>query len=117
VLVLAFAVMPLQGIAATLVVLLCHGDAQTHAMHVTGGSHEHGAGNAAHEHKHQAAASSQDEGSTGNASYHLCCNLTASAPPAAAAPDAPLDFQVQTFVLAPLHDLFIPDRPQRPPLV
>jgi hypothetical protein len=115
VLVLAFAVMPLQGIAATLAVLLCHGEAQMHATHATGGGHEHGAGHAAHEHD-QAAAGGHDDSSTGNASYHLCCNLAASAPPAAVTPGALLDFQVQIFGPAPLHDLFIPDRPQRPPL-
>jgi hypothetical protein len=116
VLFLALAVMPLQGFAVALSVLLCHGDAQMHAMHVTGGSHEHGADDAGHEHGPQAAAGSHDDGSTGNASYHLCCNLTASAPPVAVTPGAAPDFRVESFVPAPLHDLFIPDRPQRPPL-
>ena len=116
VLVLAFAVMPLQGLAATLTILLCHGDAQTHGMHVGGNGHEHGAGEARHDHPHPAAAGNHDDESTGNSAYHLCCNLTASAPPAATVPAALPDFPAQAFTPAPLHDLFIPDRPQRPPL-
>lgn len=113
VLVLAFVAMPLQGIAATLTVLLCHGDTQVHAMHATGG-HEHGA-DAGQSHEHQSPGSHNDD-STGNSSYHLCCNLTASAPPVATVAAALPDFPAQAFAPAPLHDLFIPDRPQRPPL-
>jgi hypothetical protein len=117
VLVMALAMMPLQGVAATLTVLLCHGDAQMHAVHATGGDHGHDTGDAAHEHGHHAAAGGHDDGSGGNGSYHLCCNLSASAPPATAIPPALTDFPVRVFAPVPMQDLFIPDRPQRPPLV
>lgn len=110
---LALAVMPMQGIAGVLTVLLCHGDAQAHSMHASG-AHEHDAEDAGHEHEHQAGG--QEDNSTGKFSNHLCCNLTASAPPVVTFTPAPPDFPVQAFAPAPLHDLFIPDRPQRPPL-
>jgi hypothetical protein len=109
VLAVAIAVMPVQGIAATLTVLICHGDAQAHATHQAAGhehqeshSHDHGAGN--------------DEGAATGNSYHLCCNLTASAPPSFTINTAPPHFSVQALVPDPLHDLFDPEQPQRPPL-
>lgn len=107
VLVLALTVMPLQGVAATLSVLLCHGDAQAHAMHDQG-SHDHGA----------PQDDRQDEGgTTGNSSaYHLCCNITASASSIVTLPASLPDFPVRAFAPDPLHDLYVPDRPQRPPL-
>lgn len=105
-LVLALAVMPLQGVAATLSILLCHGDAKMHAEHTDGG-HDQGAH---HDGQH-------DEGGAPESPiYHLCCNLTASASPVVSMPAVLPDFPVQAFVPDPLHDLFIPDRPQRPPL-
>ena len=105
-LVLVLTAMPLQGVAATLSILLCHGEAQAHAMHDQG-SHDHGVPHDNH----------QDEGgTTGHSAYHLCCNVTASAPSIAISPATQPDFPVRSFVPDPLHDLFIPDRPQRPPL-
>ncbi|MGH8694245.1 MAG: hypothetical protein ACREVM_08460, partial [Burkholderiales bacterium] len=79
----ALLVMPLQGVAATLSVLLCHGDAQIHATHANGG-HDRGT----YEH------SNQDESSTtGNSASHPCHN-TVYAPLVVtlltAAPDFPL---------------------------
>ena len=106
VLVLALTVMPLQGVAATLSVLLCHGEAQAHAMHDQG-SHDHGA---------RADGHPDEGGTTGNHVQHLCCHYTVSAPASLALPAALPDFLVQAFVPDPLHDLFVPDRPQRPPL-
>lgn len=103
---LAFAVMPLQGVAATLSVLFCHGEAQMHAMHDQG-SHDHGAPHDSH----------QDEGgTTGNPAYHPCCHYTVSVPSAVTLSVALLDFPVRAFAPDPLHDLFVPDQPQRPPL-
>jgi len=109
-LVLALTVMPLQGVAATLSILLCSGEAQAHAMH--------GQGNDDHSAQHDGNADSQrDDGSaTGSSTYHLCCNATASASSAVTLPAAQPDFPVRAFVPDPLHDLFVPDRPQRPPL-
>jgi hypothetical protein len=107
VLLLALAVMPLQGVAATLSILLCHGDTKLHALHETAG-HNSGTHHDGH----------QDAGGSGNnsAAYHLCCNITFSAPPVMMLPAALPDFPVRALTPDPLHDLFIPDRPQRPPL-
>lgn len=108
----ALVVMPLHGLAATLSVLLCHGDAQVHASHVAsghadddhGGTHSHGTGD-------------NDGSGTSSLSFHLCCNLTASAPPAAIVASYLPDFPVQVFYPGQLHDSFVPELPQRPPLV
>ena len=98
--------MPLQGVAAAMSVLFCHGEAQTHAMHDQG-SHDHGTPHDSH----------QDEGgTTGNSAYHLCGNFTASATSILMLPVTQADFPVRAYTPDPLHDLFIPDRLQRPPL-
>lgn len=113
----ALAVMPLHGVAAVMATLLCHGDAQTHAMHVSPmQGHDHGGHphDAADQHDHGVATDGEGGGS--NNFFHLCCNLTASAPPTVGFSATLPDFPVQAFVPDPLHDLFIPDRPQRPPL-
>jgi hypothetical protein len=102
----ALAVMPLQGIAAAMSVLLCHGDAQAHVMH-EGGGHDHGPNHDSHH---------DDGGGTGVGNYHLCCHYTVTAPPVFTLPAAPLDFPIRAFAPDPLHDLFFPDQPQRPPL-
>lgn len=109
-LVLALAVMPLQGIAATLSVLLCHGETQTHAAHA-GGSHEHGTHQNGHHDNQQG-----DDGTTSHSVYHLCCHFTAFAPASMTLPVARPDFPARAYAPDPLHDLFVPDRPQRPPL-
>jgi hypothetical protein len=108
---LAFFVMPLQGIAAALTVLYCHGDTQAHTMHAPDG-HDHG--DAGHDGHH--GASQDNGGASDYAAYHLCCNMTVSVPssviPLAVVPDFPVRASAPDL----LHDLFIPDRPQRPPL-
>lgn len=105
VLVLALAVMPLQGVAATLSNLICH-DKQMHALHDQD-SHDHSVNRDSH----------QDEGgTTGNHANHPCFHYTVSAPPVVTLPAAQPDFPVRASVLHDLHDLFIPERPQRPPL-
>ena len=106
----ALAVMPLQGVAGALSVLLCHGEAQTHAAHA-GDSHDHGAPQDSHHPNQQG-----DDGAAGNSAYHLCCHYVLSAPSAVTLPVSLPDFLVRAFVPDPLHDLFVPDRPQRPPL-
>jgi hypothetical protein len=106
VLVLALAVMPLQGVAAALSVLFCHDEGQMHALHDQG-SHEHGTH---HDGRHD------DDGTVGGSTYHLCCHFTVSAPAIVALPAALPDFPIRAFAPDSLHDLFIPDRPQRPPL-
>jgi len=111
VLFLALAVMPLQGFAATLAVLLCHGDAQMHAMHAPDGHGHDGPDDGHH-------GAPQDEGNPAstNAAYHLCCNMTVSVPSSIILPAVVPDFPVRASAPDPVHDLFIPDRPQRPPL-
>ena len=107
VLLLAIAVMPLQGIAGTLAVLICHGEAQSHATH------------AQHDHDHGVSAQGEhhdDAGTGGDLLYHLCCHHTASGITAAFLPAAMSDFPAPATALLLLHDLFLPDRPQRPPL-
>jgi hypothetical protein len=115
----ALALMPLHGIAATLTVLLCHGDAKTHAAHASSGaSHDHGShsdGAAQHQHEH-GAAQSDDGSTTASSAFHLCCNLTASAPPSIVTTPAPAKFPIRAFAPDSLHDLFVPEQPQRPPL-
>jgi hypothetical protein len=114
----ALAVMPLHGVAATLTVLLCHGDAQAHATHASSEiSHDH----ASHTHdatppQDEHGATQGDAGGTGSSPFHLCCNLTASAPPALMETPAQVEFLAQAFTTDSLHDLFVPELPQRPPL-
>ena len=105
VLAVALLVIPLQGVAATLSVLFCHGDAQIHATHANGG---HDPGTYQH--------SNQDEGyTTGNSAFHPCHN-TVSAPLVVTLLAAAPDFPVRAFAPDSLHDLFVPEQPQRPPL-
>jgi hypothetical protein len=106
----ALVVTPLHGIAATLTVLLCHGDAQVHASHAASG---HAEGEHAGSHSH--GSTDSDEGGS-NSIFHLCCNLTASAPPAAIIASYLPDFPVRVFQPDQLHDSFVPELPQRPPL-
>ena len=108
------AVMPLQGIAAVLTVLMCHGDSQVHATHAVGGHHD--ADSASNHHHDHGAAAGGDE-SSGDVSFHLCCNLATSVPPARNVDARLPDFLVRAIIPAPLHDLFVPELPQRPPLV
>lgn len=105
----ALAVMPLHGIAAALTVLNCHGDAQAHGMHDPSG-HDHG--DTSHDH---GISGGEDQGGAANP-YHLCCNLTASAPSSITFSLALPDFPIQSFVPDTPHDLFVPELPQRPPL-
>ena len=106
----ALAVLPLQGVAATLSALLCHGEAPTHAAHA-GGSHDHGTHQDGHHDNQQG-----DDDTTSNSVYHLCCHFTVSAPAVMTLLVALPDFPVRAFTPDPLYDLFVPDRPQRPPL-
>ncbi len=110
ILTVALAVMPLQGLATTLSVLLCHGEAQMHAVH------EQGSDTSASDHDHHAGNQQDVEGTSGNPAYHPCCHYTASAPATMTPQAVSIDFPTQAYTPEPLHDLFVPDRPQRPPL-
>ena len=107
VLLLAIAVMPLQGIAGALSVLICHGEAQSHATHAQD-DHDHGASPQGGHH--------DDAGTGGDLGYHLCCHHTASGVPVVFLPAATSALPAPATALLLLHDLFLPDRPQRPPL-
>lgn len=104
VLVAALAVMPLQGMAA-MIAQTCHGDAQAGLVH--DGGHDHGA---------QHDGQPDDGGAPASSGSHACCHSSIAAMPhlvlGAPLPDSPIR------ALAPdqLHDLFVPDQPQRPPL-
>ena len=106
----ALAVMPLQGVAAALSFLICHGDAQAHAMHAND-SHDHAAHQDSRHDKHPG-----DDATAGSSVHHLCCHYTVSAPTAVTVAISLPDFPVLAYAPDPLHDLFVPDRPQRPPL-
>jgi hypothetical protein len=102
----ALVAVPLQGIAATLSALLCHGEAQAHVMHASHAGDRTMVGD----------SGPDDGGIGGDLASHPCCHNVVSAAPIAAAPAAPPDFRVRAFAPDLLHDLFVPDRPQRPPL-
>lgn len=116
----ALLVMPLHGIAATLTVLLCHGDAQAHAAHAgaghdhTGHDHDGHPQPSTHQHGHGDPAGSDD--SSAGSAFHLCCNLTASVPPSTSIVTQLPEFPVRALAPEILHDLFVPELPQRPPL-
>jgi len=101
----ALLVMPLQGVAATLSVLVCDGEAQMHAMHASGG-YDRGT--------HQ--NSNQDEGSTSGDSAHHPCHNAVSGPLVATLLAAAPDFPVRVVAPDTLYGLFVPELPQRPPL-
>ena len=109
----AILLMPLQGIAATLTVLLCHGDAQAHASH----SSPHGEGDHSSHSGHSHGNTTPEDGNGPSDSFHLCCNLTLSAPATVTVASYLPDFPVQNFTPDSLHDSFVPELPQRPPLL
>jgi hypothetical protein len=106
----ALIAVPFQGMAATLTVLLCHGDAAGHAAH----------GAKAQEHDHQGHAHDSQvppaDDTGGNLMYHLCCNLSASVPVSVTVAAVLPDFTLRAPVPDSLHDLYDPEQPQRPPL-
>jgi hypothetical protein len=101
----ALVVMPLQGFAATLSVLLCHGAVQAHVVHANDaadpmvGDTKHG-----------------NNGIGDSLANHPCCHNVVSAAPISAQPAAQPEFPVRTFAPDSLHDLFVPEQPHRPPL-
>jgi hypothetical protein len=107
----ALAVMPFQGIAATLTVVYCHGDSQAHADHAPAAHHDHGDGRT-HDHGQPAP----DEANGNSLMYHLCCNLSASMPLSVTFTVALPEFTDRAIVPDTLLDLYDPEQPQRPPL-
>ncbi len=110
VLLLALTVVPLQGMAATLSIVFCHDDAQAHVMQ-SQGNHDHDT-SIPSQHEHD------DSGSTGDGAKHLCCHHVVSGAPLTTPQRAAVsDLPALPSAPQPLHDLFVPERPQRPPLV
>jgi len=107
VLILALAVLPLQGIAASLAKLACHAGAgeQTASVAQAHDGHQHGP-------QHD---SQSDDGKGAEPEQFTCHHLT-SALPVVTLPATLADFPVWAPSSYSLPDLFIPDRPQRPPL-
>lgn len=107
----ALLAVPFQGIAATLSVLLCHGDPGAHATHgaSTPDAHDH------HGHTHDSPAPPADE-TAGGLLFHLCCNLSASVPVSVTVAAVLPDFTLRALSPDLLPDLFDPEQPQRPPL-
>jgi hypothetical protein len=112
VLLLAVAVMPLQGAAATFSLLACLQGEDGHGAHAIQAGHNQGI---PHDHGMQQDAQS-DDGGPGNHADHLCCNYFVSALPLDSHLALAPDFPAQARTPQQLHDLFLPDRPQRPPL-
>lgn len=106
VLIVTLLALPLQGVAATLSVLLCHGDAKVHALHSP-----HAPDHAAHAGDHP-----DETGTRGASSYHSCCGHVVSAPPLVTLSRTISDLPMQFSAPEPWHDLFVPELPHRPPL-
>ena len=103
---LALAVLPVQGIAASFTKLACHT-----------GSDEHAA--AAHTqdgHDHAPRGHSHSDGGKGVDLERSSCHHLTALLPAATLPARVADFPAWAPSSYALPDLFIPDRPQRPPL-
>lgn len=107
VLMLALAVLPMQGMAGAFANLTCHegvGDHAAKGVHANGG-HEDGA---------------QHHGHTGDANGpeldHSSCHPLTPVLLVVSLPATTTDFPVWAPASYALPDLFIPNRPQRPPL-
>lgn len=101
--------MPLQGVAESAAALRHHSDGAEQAAHVMN-SHN-GRDHAARHDDHQ----SNDDGA-GHHTGHFCGHHFTSVLPAATLPVVTPDFPVRALAPRPLHDLFFPEQPDRPPL-
>lgn len=100
-------VLPLQGMASALAVLLCHTEAPDQVVHM----HDHGAiESSAHHSDHQ-----HDGNAAGGHSDHFCHHLGFTLPAIGVTTVAPKLPRLISPVI-PLHSLFVPEQPQRPPL-
>lgn len=107
VLILALAVLPAQGIAASLTKLACHAGAGEQPAPI---AHTHDG------HQHGPQHDSHSDDSKGTEPEHLTCHHLTSALPVVTLAATVADFPVWAPSSHALPDLFIPDRPQRPPL-
>ena len=107
VLLLALAMLPVQGVGASFAHLACHTGAGEHGPH---GMHGHDG----HDHGGQKNGHS-DEGKAVDME-HSSCHPSTPVLPVVTLPSNPSDFPVWAPSSYGLPELFIPDRPQRPPL-
>ena len=107
VLVLAVAVLPVQGMAGAFASLTCHNAVSEHSVHGTHANdgHEHGMSSQSH----------TDDGS-GHDTDHASCHPLTPVLLVVLLPVSSAEFPVWMPSSYALPDLFIPDRPQRPPL-
>lgn len=109
VLLLALVMLPVQGLAAALSGLVCDADSKEQTAHVAhaSDSHDHGA--------QRDSQPNDDDGA--NIQYeHFSCHHLVSILPAVTLPATLPEFPVWASLSHSLPDLFVPDRPQRPPL-
>jgi hypothetical protein len=111
---LMIALMPMQGMAATAAMFRCHTDTTGEAPHAMQSPDAHAHSHDVNEQEGHAHGSYGSAGSTGNG--HFCPHHFSSVLPTTTLATAISGFQVWTSTLHALHDLFVPDRPQRPPL-
>lgn len=108
VLMLALAVLPVQGIVGALATLTCHEGVGNHAAKVldVNSGHDHGT------HHHDRT----DVTDNGTELDHSSCHPLTPVLPFVTLPGTAAEFPVWSPSTYTLPDLFIPDRPQRPPL-
>jgi hypothetical protein len=108
VLLLALVMLPVQGLAAGLSGLVCDADSDEPTTHVAHANHGHDHGAQRDSHPNDGGANIQHE--------HFSCHHLVSILPAVTLPATLPDFPVWASLSHGLPDLFVPDRPQRPPL-
>jgi hypothetical protein len=119
VLAVAFAVMPLQGFAQTLAMLICLPQMAAHGHEAGQTSHSDGSAGAAHSHDHGGSAqhhASHDDAGSVNHSDHFCCNVVAPGLPAVAQLLSVPEFSSPVPAPGRLHYTTFLKLPQRPPL-
>ena len=118
VLAVALALMPLQGFAQTLALLVCLPHMAHHAQMTGQTGHSHGDGGDVSHDQHGGAQHDASHDSTGSGtSDHFCCNVVAPALPAVVQPVAVPLFSAPVLSSGVFHYTTFLKLPQRPPLV
>lgn len=108
VLLLALVMLPVQGIAAALSSIVCDAGSNEPTAHVA---------HAKDGHDHGAQREGLPDDSDANIQHeHFSCHHLVFMLPAVTPPTTVSDFPVWASLSHSLPDLFVPDRPQRPPL-
>lgn len=108
VLLLALVMLPVQAMATALSGLVCNSDGRENMTHVAHANDGHG-------HSAQRDSHSDDDGTNVHSEYFSCHHLVFILP-ALTRPVTVSDFPLWAWSAHTLPDLFVPDRPQRPPL-